>query len=650
MKKILLVSFFIVSLSSLAQNPQNFLQPKVWFKADAKGSNPELWEDLSGNGFDGIASDTSILSKDTLVNFNPAVLLDGENDDFKIPVDLSGTSQLTILAVYNSNDTSAERSIWQTTIKPEQDIALTTQRTSGPQSIVKYSEGNMALPVLNTTTHYWGKPGDGVESPVLMLGGSIVDNDTVKNFSGGISELMVFDRLAGGVELQILQSYLSLKYGTTFQYTDYRASSGELIWDYNSNGDYSSAIAGIGRDDFFNLYQKQSGYAEDPDMLVIGAGGIAESNAANNTEIDRDNYLIWGMNSEPVELEKREEDLYPYKFPVLERRWLMTTKGKNATELSTELRFDTKEFSEGAGFCYLVIDRAATEDFSAKEIEYLSADSISADGIAYFNDIIWDKDGSGQDIFTFSFGMDNGVSCKYPLCHDDPTGVVNIEVMGAKAPYSFVLESDSLEYRQTWKDQSRFQTVSNLKSGKYKLTVTDVFKKSATDEIVITNPEEFTTGLDSLYTLELGKSIQLDAGKNVAGEQVEYTWINENGFYDRSQDVMINEPGNYTVTIINQYGCTVSETIHVKPPRGMQYHYSLYPNPSSGHFNIDVSVIEQSPVKVGIYTLDGELVRTFNGDGLLNYQFEETLGKAGVYIVKIETRYGVEAFKLVVHN
>jgi hypothetical protein len=260
----------------------------------------------------------------------------------------------------------------------------------------------------------------------------------------------------------------------------------------------------------------------------------------------------------------------------------------------------------------------------------------------------WDYDGSGKDFFTFSFGMDNGVSCKHPLCHDDPTGVVNIEVMGAKAPYFFVLESDSLEFRQTWKDQSRFQTVSNLKPGKYKLTVTDVFKKSATDEIVIINPEEFTTGLDSLYILELGKSIHLDAGKNVAGDQINYIWTSEHGFYSSSEDVMINEPGNYTVTITNQFGCTVTETIQVAPPKGMQYHYSLYPNPGSGHFNIDVSVIEQSPVKVSIYTLEGKMVRIFNGKGLLNYRFEETLSEAGVYIVKIETRYGVEDFKLVV--
>ena len=87
---------------------------------------------------------------------------------------------------------------------------LSTQRAKGPQSIVKYSEGNMNFPVINTTSQVWGESTSGNPNTTITLGSG--NSEDIHTFSGNVAEFMVFDRLVGGVELQILQSYLSIKY------------------------------------------------------------------------------------------------------------------------------------------------------------------------------------------------------------------------------------------------------------------------------------------------------------------------------------------------------------------------------------------------------------------------------------------------------
>ena len=59
---------------------------------------------------------------------------------------------------------------------------------------------------------------------------------------------------------------------------------------------------------------------------------------------------------------------------------------------------------------YLVIDRTGHGDFSSTQRSYIKADSISADGIATFNNVAWDTDGSGKDVFTIGLKSTSSVA------------------------------------------------------------------------------------------------------------------------------------------------------------------------------------------------------------------------------------------------
>lgn len=137
------------------------------------------------------------------------------------------------------------------------------------------------------------------------------------SFDGRIAEVITFNsRKSDGnltQEHNRIQSYLAIKYGITLGVNgttqDYVDSAGVVIWDQSANTGYNYNIAGIGRDDASELYQKQSksvntlmdAIGPNQGILTIGLTDIFNTNseniANNSTTFDRDKqYLVWGDN------------------------------------------------------------------------------------------------------------------------------------------------------------------------------------------------------------------------------------------------------------------------------------------------------------------------------------------------------------------
>ncbi len=648
MKQVLLLILLLCELVCYSQNIENIIEPEVWLRADQLGKDSTLWEDKSKNKFDAIPNEGFKLKTDSLINFNKAISFDGDSNQLTIPLNFSDATQLTILTVYNSKGTLDERIIWSTIINPQQEVMLSTQKIKGPTSVAMYSEGNINLPVINIASQYWGDPGDVVEDATLFLGGSPLTN--LNSYTGEIAELIAFERLLGDVELQILQSYLSLKYGATYQYSNYISSKGKILWDYLDNEEYSYAIAGIGRDNGVDLYQKQSSNVEEPGILTIGAGQIVKDNESNLSSIDNGNFLVWGMNQGETTIELSDSIIYPYAMPVMERKWKMQVSGNEAKNISTELRFDVNDLIGESTKCYLAIDRSGIGDFSSDDVEYFVTTNITEDGIATFNNIQWDNDNSGSDVFSLSFGMDNGVTCTHPICYNDATGSIHLQIMGGAAPYSFQITADSLSYNQKWTGESRFQDIENLEPGSYRVVVTDNDGNLAQNTVVINNPGQFSTGLETEYTLNMGESLDLDAGKYISEREATFEWQSDNGFFSTDDEVVLTQPGEYTLTITNKSGCKATETINIEAYGDKFYKYSVYPNPSRGDYKLDIALAQESSVSVRVYNSMGALLSEESSEGAASYVFRNYLNKAGIYFIEIETSYGKETFKLIVNN
>lgn len=74
--------------------------------------------------------------------------------------------------------------------------------------------------------------------------------------------------------------------------------------------------------------------------------------------------------------------------------------------------------------------------------------------------------------------------------------------------------------------------------------------------------------------------------------------------------------------------------------------FSIFPNPTTGHFNIEVSGARQ--VQVTIYSLQGKVMATYNDSDRGKYCFEGSLPSGNSYYATITTESGSQTMKLVV--
>jgi hypothetical protein len=400
-KALLFLSAICLASVITAQQSTVFMAPDIWLRADKFNKNLPYWGDVSGNKRNAIPDTGYVPAADSLINFNKAIFFDGVNDKFRIPFPVGKSPQITVATVYRPYNKAGEQGVWNVRINDDQDINMTDQRITGPQSIMRYAGEPVPFPVVSAVAQLWSSS-TASASPSITLGKADIPSSAISPLRGVVAEYIVFKRILSGTEMQMLQSYLGIRYGATMQYMDYITSRGTVTWNYNANKEYSGSVAGIGRDDNFNLNQKQSAVTDGSDYLFIAAGKAAVTNDRNNYALKDGNFLVWGNNGKQLKPELQGDTAT--RFPLAARKWLMQATGSNAQAIPTEVVLNTRYPVRPMKQCYLVIDRGAKGDFSSALTEYIAADSVAKGGEAYFRNVRWDTDRSGADLFTFSFG------------------------------------------------------------------------------------------------------------------------------------------------------------------------------------------------------------------------------------------------------
>ncbi len=90
---------------------------------------------------------------------------------------------------------------------------------------------------------------------------------------------------------------------------------------------------------------------------------------------------------------------------------------------------------------------------------------------------------------------------------------------------------------------------------------------------------------------------------------------------------------------------TKSDNTHTLTHSSIQT-FSIFPNPTSGHFNIEVSGARQ--VQVTIYSLQGKVMATYSDSDRDHYHFEGSLPSGNSYYATVTTESGSQTMKLVV--
>ncbi|MEI9943345.1 MAG: LamG-like jellyroll fold domain-containing protein [Chitinophagaceae bacterium] len=297
----------------------------LWLRADDNVSTVDHWGDYSGNDNDALQATAASQPVFTApsVNFNPAFDFDGSADymDIVSNAGISGTNQFTVVTVQMRNSVGgndamlSQQGIATNTFSSffanTNQYAITATNTGAFVSTTTYPTAN--IPFLNATTrgaanlfslYRNGAPdGTGTGAYNFLSLGLRVGNRGASGdmpFDGHINEEIVYNRTLTAPELQQVNSYLALKYGITLNSggTDYIATDGTTkMWTVAKNGIYKNNIAGIGRDDKTDLYQKQSRSSNDTLITIAAGASVAATNQANASSLDEMSFFTWADNN-----------------------------------------------------------------------------------------------------------------------------------------------------------------------------------------------------------------------------------------------------------------------------------------------------------------------------------------------------------------
>ena len=231
-------------------------------------------------------------------------------------------------------------------------------------------------------------------------------------------------------------------------------------------------------------------------------------------------------------------------------------------------------------------------------------------------------------------------------------GAVDILVAGGNPGYLF-----------NWSNGATTEDISNLSTGEYTVTVTDVNSSTATGtwtvgetspvcaNITVTGNPNTTVCYDALSVITVagsGTTFIVQPSGNatfIAGEKI---------LFKEGASVL---PGGYMlgkITLDGQFCVTPPITAALTTGKDdVQFStersfFTLYPNPTNGNFTL-VQKGDQNygNVKVEVYSMSGEKVLTERFDGLMNREFDFGGMSGGLYFVKVIADDYVETIKLV---
>lgn len=387
MKRLLLSTIpFLIACCLNAQ----IQHPVAWLRADSATLNAPSWVDVSGNGWNAVPSTGALPDTFARMNFNKCFEVNGET--FTLPLGINDKKQSDVIVVYETYDTLGENALWQVQLDTAKRIGQTTRRILNDIGQITYDTANRLKPVVNYLSQSWRTPE--VCAPTLTL----CTADSL-SLNGRIAEALYFDRRISDTAVIQWISYLAVKYGVTLAQTDYLDSRRNVTWNHTDYPDYSTSIAGVGRDDSVRLNQKQTYYADG--KIVLGVNQLAQTNEGNASVLADGDFIIFGMDgplSDVSEIYTQSGETYG----VIGRSMAQVTG--NARIYGTFVLLDTAAVRDGIA-PVLLIDRSGTGEFPAGEVEQVPSAGTDSAGHYVYNNIHWDTDQSGRDFFCFAVTM-----------------------------------------------------------------------------------------------------------------------------------------------------------------------------------------------------------------------------------------------------
>lgn len=240
-------------------------------------------------------------------------------------------------------------------------------------------------------------------------------DDAGNFYDGTIAEVILFQHNLGETflngEINTVESYLGIKYGITLDQTndndfdgtvgtDYTLSDTlSTAWEDSDNVGYNNDIAGIGRDDAYALYQKQSKSINADAIIAMGLDDIYSTNQLNPSVFNKDSIaFLWANDNGSLANWSFNENPKGYnKMFRIEREWKIEENLGDVGLVHLEvLSSDLPAVPFAGNNLFVVIDEDGNGDFTDGDLRLYRMSNIAG---------TWETKAQFEDgeVFTFAF-------------------------------------------------------------------------------------------------------------------------------------------------------------------------------------------------------------------------------------------------------
>ncbi|MBR5972068.1 MAG: hypothetical protein IK017_05375 [Paludibacteraceae bacterium] len=243
--------------------------------------------------------------QDSLINGNPV-----ERQHYIADTIGIYSEKFCFFSVHDAMQGEKERPVWRMRKLSGKEMVCTTDRVADLDDI-KYMNYSRKSCHPRIYTYKYHAPKDSTKNvKCVLVGGRLQKNIPVDTALGMQGEYIITNRILNPKEMNIVESYLSIKYGISLEkWSSYYSANGKLIWNAKKNSSHNENVFGIGCDSISGLSQKKSVNVAEPLFVV------------SSKEIKEGEYVLFGDNGGCLEYEQKDNQ------NVLNREWLVRYTG-----------------------------------------------------------------------------------------------------------------------------------------------------------------------------------------------------------------------------------------------------------------------------------------------------------------------------------
>lgn len=244
----------------------------------------------------------------------------------------------------------------------------------------------------------------------------------------------------------------------------------------------------------------------------------------------------------------------------------------------------------------------------------------------------------GMCSFTVTLENDFSTSATFtiPTCAGFSDGTATAETTNGVTPFTY-----------EWNDAAMqtTQTAINLSAGEYMVTVTDATGCSTVATITVDEPEVIDIQIVEVIAETNGDmdgaiTIEVNGG---TGNPFSYQWFMDGDLFSEDPNLTGLSAGEYVLFVTDPSNCMSSDTVVVDMNVGIfenndEQNITLYPNPTTGEFQLDIELSIEKEVSVSVFDVTGRTVFVQNEQSILkdNLTIDLTDFSDGIYLVRVQ--------------